>query len=73
MDEFVETVLIPEFTRGGRRARNPAYLLKLQYELAAARRRGGRVQACQLRDRMRSLPSVDVHDPGYRRLRYVRY
>lgn len=40
LDEFVETVLIPEYTRGGRRARNPAYL-KLQYELAAARRRGG--------------------------------
>jgi group II intron reverse transcriptase/maturase len=72
LDEFVETVLIPEYTRGGRRARNPAYL-KLQYELAAARRRGDRDQARQVRDRMRCLPSVDVHDPGYRRLRYARY
>ena len=26
LDEFVETVLIPEYTRGDRRARNPAYL-----------------------------------------------
>ncbi|MEE4590273.1 maturase, partial [Streptomyces sp. DSM 41602] len=26
LDEFVETVLIPEYTRGKRRARNPAYL-----------------------------------------------
>lgn len=55
LDEFVETVLIPEYTRGGRRARNPAYL-KLQYELAAARRRGDRDQARQVRDRMRYLP-----------------
>jgi group II intron reverse transcriptase/maturase len=72
LDEFVETVLIPGYTRGERRTRNPAYL-KLQYELAAARRRGDRDQARQVRDRMRFLPSVDVNDPGYRRLRYVRY
>ena len=26
LDQFVETVLIPEYTRGKRRARNPAYL-----------------------------------------------
>ncbi|MEV4515223.1 reverse transcriptase/maturase family protein [Dactylosporangium sp. NPDC049525] len=33
LDEFVENVLIPEYTRGDRRARNPAYL-ELQNELA---------------------------------------
>ena len=27
----------------------------------------------ELRKRQRSLPSLDPHDPGYRRLRYVRY
>jgi group II intron reverse transcriptase/maturase len=72
LDEFVETVLIPQYTRRGRRARNPAYL-EVAAALARARRRGDRGQARQLRDQMRSLPSVDVHDPGYRRLRYVRY
>ena len=72
LDEFVETVLIPEYTRGGRRTRNPAYL-EVAAALARARRRGDRGQARQLRDQMRSLPSVDTHDPGYRRLRYVRY
>jgi hypothetical protein len=72
LDEFVETVLIPQYTRGGRRARNPAYL-EVAAALARARRRGDRGQARQLRDQMRSLPSVDTHDPGYRRLRYVRY
>ena len=33
LDKFVETVLIPEYTRGDRRARNPAYL-ELQNQLA---------------------------------------
>src|SRR4029079_19800871 len=72
LDQFVETVLIPEYTRGGRRARNPAYL-DLQNQLAIARRRGDRTQARTLRRRMASLPSADPDDPGYRRLRYCRY
>jgi group II intron reverse transcriptase/maturase len=72
LDEFVETVLVPEYTRGKRRARNPAYL-ELQNLLAKARRRGDRVQARALRQRMVSLPSADPNDPEYRRLRYIRY
>jgi group II intron reverse transcriptase/maturase len=72
LDEFVEMVLIPEYTRGGRRARNPAYL-NLQNQLAKARRRGDRAQARKLRREMVSLPSADPDDPGYRRLRYCRY
>ncbi|MFJ3780116.1 reverse transcriptase domain-containing protein [Streptomyces sp. NPDC090075] len=72
LDEFVETVLIPEYTRGERRARNPTYL-ELQNLLAKARRRGDRVQARALRQQMVSLPSADPNDPGYRRLRYIRY
>lgn len=72
LDEFVETVLIPEYTRGNRRARNPAYL-ELQNQLAKARRRGDRVSARTLCQRMVSLPSADPGDPAYRRLRYIRY
>jgi hypothetical protein len=72
LDQFVETVLIPEYTRGGRRARNPAYL-DLQNQLAKARRRDDRPLARALRRRMVSLPSADPDDPGYRRLRYCRY
>nr|WP_236669578.1 reverse transcriptase/maturase family protein [Streptomyces antimycoticus] len=72
LDEFVETVLIPEYTRGDRWARNPAYL-ELQNLLAKARRRGDRVQARALRRQMVSLPSSNPNDPGYRRLRYIRY
>ncbi|WP_249715212.1 reverse transcriptase/maturase family protein, partial [Rhizomonospora bruguierae] len=72
LDQFVETVLIPEYTRGGRRARNPAYL-DLQNQLAKVRRRGDRPLARALRRQMVSLPSADPNDPGYRRLRYCRY
>ncbi|MCX4684017.1 reverse transcriptase domain-containing protein [Kitasatospora purpeofusca] len=72
LDEFVEKVLIPEYTYGERRARNPAYL-ELQNLLAKARRRGDRPQARTLRQRMTGLPSADPNDPEYRRLRYVRY
>jgi group II intron reverse transcriptase/maturase len=72
LDQFVETVLIAEYTRGDRRARNPAYL-DLQNQLAKARRRGDRPLARTLRRRMVSLPSADPDDPDYRRLRYCRY
>jgi group II intron reverse transcriptase/maturase len=72
LDRFVETELIPEYTRGARRTRNPAYL-DLQNQLAKARRRGDRALARTLRRRMLSLPSADPDDPGFRRLRYCRY
>jgi hypothetical protein len=71
-DEFVEKVLIPEYTRGERRARNPEYLAVANV-LARARRRGDRAEARRLRQQMHSLPSADPADPGFRRLRYVRY
>jgi group II intron reverse transcriptase/maturase len=72
LNKFVEQVLIPEYTRGARRTRNPAYL-EVAAALARARRRGDRAEARRLRRLMRTLPSCDPHDPGYRRLRYVRY
>jgi len=72
LDDFVETVLIPEYTRGKRRASNPAYY-RLRSAARRARARGDRAQARELRARQRSLPSSDPNDPGYRRLRYLRY
>ncbi|WP_321572579.1 group II intron reverse transcriptase/maturase, partial [Parafrankia colletiae] len=41
--------------------------------LARARRRGDPAEVRRVRQRMRNLPSCDPQDPGYRRLRYVRY
>src|SRR5258708_27430915 len=71
-DEFVETVLIPEYTRGECRAPSPAY-----YRVRSAARRArshvDRAKARELRKQQRGLPTGDPRDPGYRRLRYTRY
>ena len=70
LDSFVETVLIPEYTRGDRRARNPAYR-EVRTRLGASpqarrprRRRGSCASSCA------ACPAEDPDDPGYRRLRY---
>jgi group II intron reverse transcriptase/maturase len=72
LDEFAETVLIPQYTRGGRRKANPEYG-KAHYRLTLARREGDRAKARQYQRQARSLPFGDPGDPGYRRLRYSRY
>src|SRR2546429_8464150 len=38
-----------------------------------ARRRGDRAAARDLRKQLRTLPTADPMDPGYRRLKYIRY
>jgi group II intron reverse transcriptase/maturase len=72
LDTFVETVLIPEYTRGAVRANNPAYREMIN-AIARARYHGDRAAVRELRKRLRDLPSKDLEDPSYRRLRYVRY
>jgi group II intron reverse transcriptase/maturase len=72
LDSFVEQVLIPEYTRGARRRFNPEYH-KLSGAIERARKRGDRTLVRQLRKQRRRLPSGDPRDPGYRRLRYIRY
>jgi group II intron reverse transcriptase/maturase len=72
LDKYVETVLIPEYTRGAGRAPSPAYR-EVKNALRRARSRGDRATARERRRRLRSLPSGDPRDPGFRRLRYARY
>ena len=72
LDQFVEGELIPDYTRGVRRARNREYR-RLERELAKARQAGDVSRIGVLRRQMTQLPSQDMHDPGYRRLRYCRY
>ena len=72
LDEFAETVLIPQYTRGGRRKENPEYG-KARYRLRQARRKGDRAEARRCQRQTRALPFGDPDDPGYRRLRYSRY
>jgi group II intron reverse transcriptase/maturase len=72
LDKFVETVLIPQYTRGEHRKPNPTYV-EVRNALKRVRYRGDRAAARQLRKQQRSLPSGDPQDPDYRRLRYARY
>jgi group II intron reverse transcriptase/maturase len=72
LDVFIETALTPDYTRGRLRARNPEYR-GVEQAIARARRRGDRAEMRDLYRRLHSLPSQDPRDPGYRRLRYLRY
>ena len=72
LDSFVETALLPEYTRGVRRRPNPEYD-RTQKRPARARGRGDHATIRALRKQQRNLPTRDPRDPGYRRLRYVRY
>jgi Type II intron maturase/AI2M/AI1M-like, HNH endonuclease/Reverse transcriptase (RNA-dependent DNA polymerase) len=72
LDKFVETTLIPEHTRGVLRKHNLEYV-RVVRAAARAYRRGDRKQASELRRKLRGMPSKDPRDPGYRRLRYIRY
>jgi hypothetical protein len=72
LDQFVETVLLPAYTRGDQRKRNPPYMALLN---AARNRRIARKrkEARALRKQAQRMPSRVPDDPDFRRLWYVRY
>ena len=72
LDKFVETVLLPEYTRGVHRSSNPEYK-RIASAIRRARKRGDYAAARALQKQQRSIPTTDLQDPTYRRLRYVRY
>lgn len=72
LDQFVETVLLPAYNRGDRRRNYPPYKALLK-AAGTNRKQGDRQGAKALRRQAQHLPSRDPHDPGFRRLWYVRY
>lgn len=71
-DTFVEQKLVPAWTRGRVRRRSREYgnvTAKIGYWMS----KGDRDRVRALRKLQQSMPSIDVNDPGYRRLRYIRY
>ncbi len=72
LDEFVEQELIPQYTRGASRKGNTEYW-RVRARQNRARKRGDRAVARDLEKQLRTLPSADPMDPGYRRLQYIRY
>ena len=72
LDQFVEQEQIPQYTRGASRRKSPEYI-RVTSRLARARRDGNRAAARNLERQLRTLPYGDPMDPGYRRLKYLRY
>src|SRR5947209_2559630 len=72
LDRFVETTLIPHYSRGKRRKPNKAYE-RLEVQARRCRQKGQMEAARKLNQQAQHLPSIETHDPHYRRLRYCRY
>lgn len=72
LDRFVETELIPEYTRGKKKRPNQEYN-RLMNRARKRHNKGQREAAHKLKQQAQKLPSIDPQDPDFRRLRYVRY
>ncbi len=72
LDQYVEKTLIPAYTRGEKRAPNPAYE-HLRAKEAWQKRLGNMKEAKALRKQYQKLPSHTPAEEAYRRLYYVRY
>jgi len=68
LDTYVEQEVLPMYTRGEKRQRNPVYntlRVREQYD----RKRNNQEKAQELRKQRQCLPERDPLDPDYRRLR----
>jgi group II intron reverse transcriptase/maturase len=72
LDQWIETTLLTEYNRGKVRRRNPEYM-RTAVQASNCRKSGRVEETKRLGKLLRQMPSVDPHDPGYRRLRYLRY
>jgi hypothetical protein len=72
LDAYIEQTLLPAYNQGDRRTPFRPYM-RLWRRAWERERRGDRAGGLQLRRQMKTIPSRDPHDPGYRRLRYCRY
>jgi hypothetical protein len=72
LDRYIEQALLPAWNRGDRRTPYRPYM-RLWQQACRLERKGDREAGALLRKQMKTLPSRDPADPGYRRLRYCRY
>lgn len=73
LDVYVEELRV-ELEKGEQKARNPEYRAMATRRAKLARE--GKTKTAEFRElgkRMRAIPSVDVDDPNFIRVRYVRY
>jgi hypothetical protein len=71
LDRYIETELLPDFNKG-KRTPNPTYR-HYAFKKAQAKKKGNRDAFKAADQLLHSVPSYDVYDPTYRRLRYIRY
>lgn len=72
LDQYIEEELIPQYSRGKRRAPNSSYK-RLSQRIEWARGKGDMDKAHRLEQERRQHPAIDTTDPNFRRLHYVRY
>ncbi len=72
LDKYIETTLIPAYTKGNRRKAHPGYN-ELNWRAWQMRKEGKAQEARTLRKAAQQLPTQDPTDPNFRRLKYVRY
>jgi hypothetical protein len=72
LDRYVEKELVPQYTRGEQRQRNPTYQ-KLTSAMRKAKKQRKVKRYKALAKQRRRLPSSDPNDANFRRLKYVRY
>ena len=72
LDRFVETTLLPKWNQGQKRKRNPL-IRKYEYCIRKAKERHDLTEVQRLIKERRQYPYMDVQDPDFRRLKYVRY
>jgi group II intron reverse transcriptase/maturase len=72
LDEFVEDTLIPQFTQGKARKRNPAST-QIVHARARAKAQNAVAELKRLKQEQAQVPVGQNDDPEFRRLQYVRY
>jgi group II intron reverse transcriptase/maturase len=72
LDTFIEQTLLAAHNRGARRRPHRPYM-RLWQRAWRLEQHGDREAGRALRRQMKTMPSRDPNDPGYRRLRYCRY
>ena len=72
LDKYVETRLIPQYTREKQRRHNGPYFA-LMKKASKKRKKGELEEARKLTKQAQQLPTVDPNDPNYRRLYSIRY
>lgn len=72
LDTYIEDELIPRFSRGKQREINRDYK-RMSDAIWRAQKKGDMERAENLIQQRRQIPSVNTHDPNFRRLKYIRY